>query len=98
MDLVIATEQGTVKRVTLDQFRKQSRGGGGVTAISVAEGDRVKAAVCAQPDQDVIIITERGAAIRFAGDEARAMGRTAKGVKGINLKEGDRVSALVVAK
>lgn len=98
MDLVIATEQGTVKRVTLDQFRKQSRSGAGVTAIAVSEGDRVRAVVCAQPDQDVIIVTERGMAIRFAGSEARAMGRTAKGVRGISLKQGDRVSALIVAK
>jgi len=97
MDLVIVTEQGTVKRVALDQFRKQSRAGGGVIAIGVAEGDRVKAATCAGPDQDVIIVTERGQAIRFAGSEARAMGRTAKGVKGLTLKQGDKVSAVLVA-
>ena len=97
MDLVIATEQGTVKRVSLEEFRKQSRGGSGVTAIGVEEGDRVKAAVCAKPEQDIIIITERGTSIRFAGQDARAMGRTAKGVKGITLKQGDKVCTIVAA-
>ena len=43
MDVVLVTKGGMVKRTSADDFRVQSRGGGGVGAVNVADGDEVAA-------------------------------------------------------
>jgi DNA gyrase subunit A len=98
MDLVTVTEKGMIKRTALDEFRAQSRGGGGVRAANLAADDRIVDAVAVSGNENVIVLTAQGTAIRFAADELRAMGRTASGVRGIRLAEGDRVVAVVAAK
>jgi len=45
MDVVIVTANGMVKRTSADEFRQQGRGGGGITAMGVADGDQVVGAV-----------------------------------------------------
>jgi len=94
MDVVLVTKNGMVKRTSVEEFRQQGRGGGGVAAITVADGDQVVGAV-ALSAQSVMIVTAGGRAIRFSVEELRAMGRTAQGVRGIRLAEGDRVVAVV---
>lgn len=93
MDIVLVSERGKVKKMTADQLRRQSRGGVGVTALGLAEGDRLAAVVAATENQDIVLLTQKGMAIRFASSEARAMGRTAAGVAGMNVREGDKVVA-----
>jgi len=95
MDVVIVTASGMVKRTSVDEFRQQGRGGGGIAAMGVAPGDRVVGAVKLQMEQSVMVVTQGGTAIRFAASELRSMGRTAQGVRGIRLKEGDKVVAVV---
>ena len=45
MDVVLVTKNGMVKRTNVEDFRKQSRGGGGVAAMGLAEGDGISVAV-----------------------------------------------------
>jgi len=93
MDIVLVSEGGKVKKMSVDQLRKQSRGGVGVTALGLAEGDKLAAAVTVSENQDIVILTQKGMAIRFASSDARPMGRTAAGVSGMSLREGDKVVA-----
>jgi DNA gyrase subunit A len=93
MDVVIVTANGMVKRTSADEFRQQGRGGGGITAMGVAPGDRVVAAVKLGTEQSVMVVTAGGTAIKFAASDLRSMGRGAQGVRGIRLKEGDKVVA-----
>lgn len=95
MDVVIVTASGMVKRTSVDEFRQQGRGGGGIAAMGVAPGDRVVGAVKLHMEQSVMVVTQSGTAIRFAASELRSMGRTAQGVRGIRLKDGDKVAAVV---
>jgi DNA gyrase subunit A len=94
MDVVLVSKNGMVKRTAVDEFRQQGRGGSGIAAMTVAEGDQVVGAVGLNA-QTVMIVTAGGRAIRFAAEELRQMGRAAQGVRGIRLNEGDRVVAVL---
>jgi DNA gyrase/topoisomerase IV subunit A len=94
MDVVLVTAKGMVKRTSVDEFRQQGRGGGGIAAMGVAPGDRVVGAVALGNALSVMVVTAGGTAIRFSASELRAMGRGAQGVRGIRLKDGDEVVAV----
>jgi DNA gyrase subunit A len=95
MDVVLVTEKGMVKRTDAEEFRQQGRGGGGITAMSLGEGDRVVAATKLSMEGSLMVVTSGGTAIRFAATELRSMGRTAQGVRAIRLKEGEKVVAVI---
>jgi DNA gyrase subunit A len=95
MDVVLVTANGMVKRTNADDFRQQGRGGGGITAMGVADGDKVVGAVKLGLEQSVMVVTAGGSAIKFAAGDLRSMGRTAQGVRGIRLKDGDKVVAVI---
>ena len=94
MDVVLVTANGMVKRTSVEEFRQQGRGGGGIAAMGVAPGDRVVGAVKLGMEQSLMVVTAGGTAIRFAASELRSMGRAAQGVRAVRLKEGDRVVAV----
>ncbi len=95
MDVVLVTKNGMVKKTSVDEFRKQGRGGGGVGAMSVADGDAVVDAVALGNAQGVMVVTAGGRAIHFSAADLRQMGRGAQGVRGIRLNDGDSVVAVV---
>ncbi len=95
MDVVLVTKNGMVKRTSADEFRLQGRGGGGVAAMSLAEGDAIVGAAPLSNASSVMVITKRGTAIRFSTDDIRQMGRGAQGTRAIRLQDGDEVIAVV---
>jgi DNA gyrase subunit A len=95
MDVVIVTANGMIKKTAAAEFRQQGRGGGGIAAMKVADGDRVVGAVAlGMSATTVMVVTAGGTAIRFAAADLRAMGRGASGVRAIRLKDGDKVVAV----
>jgi DNA gyrase subunit A len=95
MDVVIVTKNGMIKKTAADEFRQQGRGGGGIAAMNVGDGDCVAGAVAlGMGVSTVMVVTAGGTAIRFAAADLRAMGRGASGVRAIRLKEGDKVAAV----
>ena len=95
MDVVIVTAMGMVKRTSADEFRQQGRGGGGITAMGVAAGDKVVGVAKLASEQGVMVVTAGGTAIKFAASDLRQMGRGAQGVRAIRLKAGATVVAVV---
>ena len=93
VDLFFATQQGRVKRTSLDSFKNVHRAG--IIAINLNEGDRLIDVVHTTYDDHVLLATAQGMAIRFRADDARQMGRAAAGVKGVDLAKNDRVVGLV---
>jgi DNA gyrase subunit A len=92
--LFFATRQGTVKRVSLDQF--QSVRSSGLIAITLEDGDDLVWVKMSSGNDDAILVTRSGQAIRFKESDVRAMGRPAAGVIGIRLDPGDRVIAFEI--
>ena len=91
--LVLATQGGKIKRITLADF-VNAAAKGEVTAMGVDRGDELRWARLTQGDQEIIVVTKNGQAIRFSEQEVRPMGLAAAGVMAIKLAEGDQVVAM----
>lgn len=88
--ILMATQNGVVKKTVLSAFSNQRRKG--IRAIEIDENDELLAARMVSEEQNVMLFTHHGMAVRFDHNNVRPMGRTARGVKGVNLKkEGDKV-------
>ena len=87
--LFMATEMGTVKKTTLEEFENVRRSG--LIAIKLDKGDALRW-VCATTGTDEVLISSAlGQAIHFKESDVRSMGRSATGVRGIKLKKADAV-------
>jgi DNA gyrase subunit A len=91
--LVLATQGGKIKRITLADF-VNAAAKGEVTAMGVDRGDELRWARLTQGDQEIILITKNGQAIRFSEEEVRPMGLATAGVVAIKLAEGDQIVAM----
>jgi len=94
--VAIITEKGLGKRVDFDEFRPQSRAGGGLQLLKLLPGDRVACAVACKADEDLAIITSRGRVQRVPATAFARMGRPAKGDPQLDLI-GDEVVLRLVA-
>lgn len=92
--LVMVTRQGIIKRIQLNAYNTQRKGG--LIALELNEGDELAWVKMTDGNDDVIIATQKGMAIRFRETDVRPMGRQARGVKALSLKEGDSVVGMSV--
>jgi DNA gyrase subunit A len=95
--LVLATQQGSVKRVTLADLPGVS--GEPFVVIGVEDGDALGWAAVSTGDDEILLATAGGKAIRFKEDEVRAMGLPAGGVMGVKLSGAkDRVVDMAITR
>ncbi|WP_086975497.1 DNA gyrase subunit A [Archaeoglobus fulgidus] len=97
---VLITAEGYAKRMSLEEFRVQSRGGVGVIGASVSPGDEIAVfRICNSTDR-LLIFTNTGRAFWINAYEIPKMDRTARGTtlkRLIRLENGEKVvSALGV--
>jgi len=92
--LMMATEQGTIKKTVLSAYGNVRKGG--INAINLNSGDKLIAVKMTDGGNDIVIGTHNGFAIRFNEKDVRDMGRTATGVRGVKLSKGDKVVGLLV--
>jgi DNA gyrase subunit A len=92
--LVMCTEQGTIKKTTLEAFSRPRQAG--INAITINDGDRLLDVALTSGNDDIILALQSGMAIRFNEERVRPMGRNAAGVRGVTLAhEEDRVVGMV---
>ncbi|MCU0412989.1 MAG: DNA gyrase subunit A, partial [Ignavibacteriaceae bacterium] len=94
--LIMATEQGTVKKTVLSAYGNVRKGG--INAINLKKNDRLIEVKMTDGSNDIMIGTRNGFAVRFHEKDARDMGRTATGVRGVRLGKGDKAVGLLVIK
>jgi DNA gyrase subunit A len=87
--LVLATKNGFVKKTDIMEYENIRRGG--LTAVTLRDGDELVGVRSTDGSLDVILVTKRGMSIRFNESDVRPMGRIAMGVTGMRLSEGDSV-------
>jgi DNA gyrase subunit A len=92
--VIMCTEQGIVKKTTLEAYSRPRKAG--IRAININDGDRLIDSKITSGDHEIVIGTNEGKAIRFHESQIRPMGRTAAGVKGISMDEGVKVVDMVV--
>ncbi len=95
-NIVMVTQNGTIKKTVLSAYANVRRGG--INAINIAKGDRLIEVKLTDGNNDIIIGTRKGMAIRFKETDVRPMGRTATGVRGIRLGKDDIVIGLIVVR
>jgi len=87
--LVVMTEDDYVKRMPVDAFGPQGRGGKGIIGADVKEGDRVASVFRANSHDYLLCFTTAGNVYRLKTYEIPEMGRTARGKSAVNVLELD---------
>ena len=96
--VVALTHFGYIKRMPVDTYKSQRRGGKGITGISTREDDFVKEIFTASTHDTILFFTNKGKMYRLRGFEIPEAGRTARGtaiVNLLNLDAGEKVSAVI---
>ena len=76
---------GYIKRLNLNTYRQQKRGGRGVTGMTTRDEDFVEQMFVATTHDYLLIFTSRGRAFRLKVHEVPEVGRTARGSALVNL-------------
>ncbi|MFL5383590.1 MAG: DNA gyrase subunit A [Longimicrobiaceae bacterium] len=92
-ELVLVTERGWVRRLSLDELQPQGRGGLGTVLLSPAKdtGD-VAAAREVHPGEDLMAVTGGGRAVRVKVESIEKTGRAGTPEKVVTLTGGERVA------
>ena len=96
--VVALTHFGYIKRMPIDTYRSQKRGGKGITGIATREEDFVKQIFTASTHDTILFFTNKGKLYKLRGYEIPEAGRTAKGtaiVNLLNLDAGEKISAVI---
>ncbi|HKB87203.1 MAG TPA: DNA gyrase subunit A [Ignavibacteriaceae bacterium] len=94
--LLMATQQGTIKKTVLSAYGNVRKGG--INAINIVKNDRLISVKMTDGNNDIVLGTRNGFAVRFTEKDVREMGRVATGVRGIRLAKGDLVVGQLVIK
>ncbi|OGC03413.1 DNA gyrase subunit A [candidate division WOR-1 bacterium RIFOXYA12_FULL_43_27] len=90
--LMMATQNGLIKKVTLEDFANIRRSG--IIAIKLKDKDELGWVKETQGKDELILGAQSGLMIRFKEGNVRPMGRAASGVRGIRLAKGDQVVSM----
>ncbi|MBR2377157.1 MAG: DNA gyrase subunit A [Clostridia bacterium] len=101
-DVVISmTNLGYVKRLPVNEYKSQHRGGKGITGHKPKEEDFVKNMFISSTHDDIMFFTSMGKVYRIKGYEIPEAQRTARGRAIVNLLplvEGEKVNAIIPVK
>ena len=95
------SNQGYIKRMPVDTYRTQSRGGRGVNAQNLKEEDYVKSLNIASTHEHILFFTDIGKVHHRKGYQIPEAGRTARGTAMVNvlpLEPEERVTAMVTTR
>ena len=95
------SKEGYIKRMPVDTYRTQSRGGRGVNAQNLKEEDYVKSLNIASTHDHILFFTDNGKVHHRKGYQIPEAGRTARGTAIINvlpLDPGESVTAMVITR
>ena len=96
--VITLTHFGYIKRLPIDTYRSQKRGGKGITGMTTREDDFVKQIFIASTHDTILFFTNKGKLYKLRGYEIPEAGRTAKGTAIVNLLSldpGEKVSAVI---
>ena len=98
---ITLTHLGYIKRVPVDTYKSQKRGGKGVTGITTRENDFVKNLIMTSTHDYLMFFTNTGKAHKIKAYEIPEATRTAKGTPVVNflsLMQRERVTAVIPIK
>ena len=96
--VIAMTNLGYIKRMTVDNFKAQNRGGKGIKGMNTIEDDYIEDLLMTSTKQHIMFFTNFGRVYRMKAYEIPEAGRTARGTAMINLLQlnpGEKVSAII---
>ena len=96
--IITMTRDGYVKRLPIDTYRTQNRGGKGVLGLTTKEEDNVEHLFVANTHSYLLVFTDKGKVYRLRTHEVPAASRTARGTNIINLvsiESGEQITAVL---
>ena len=99
--VIAMSSLGYVKRMTVDNFKSQHRGGRGIKGMSTIEDDYIEDLLMTTTHHYVMFFTNFGRVYRMKAYEIPESGRTSRGVAIINLLQlnpGEKISAIIPIK
>ncbi len=96
--VIALTHFGYIKRMPVDTYRSQKRGGKGITGIATKEEDFVKEIFIASTHDIILFFSNKGKLYRLKGYDIPEAGRTAKGTAIVNLLSldaGEKISTII---
>jgi len=97
-NVITMSELGYIKRMTLDNFKEQNRGGKGIKGMNTINNDNIKRLFMMTSHSTILFFTNFGRMYRMKCYEIPEAGRTARGTAIINLLElqpGERVTSTI---
>ncbi|MBE6034335.1 MAG: DNA gyrase subunit A [Clostridiales bacterium] len=98
---ITLTHLGYIKRVSVDNYKTQKRGGKGITGLTTRENDFVKDMIMTSTHDTLMFFTNTGKAHKLKAYEIPEAGRTAKGMPAVNflnLMQRERITAVIPIK
>ncbi|MDO4617610.1 MAG: DNA gyrase subunit A [Lachnospiraceae bacterium] len=98
--VIAMTRKGYIKRMTIDNFRSQNRGGRGIKGMQTIEDDYIDELLMSNTHNYLMFFTNTGKVYRIKVYEIPEAGRTARGTAIVNLLQlqpGESITAVVSA-
>ena len=99
--IIAMSELGYIKRMTIDNFKSQHRGGKGIKGMNTIEDDYIEDLLMTTTHHYVMFFTNMGRVYRLKAFEIPEGSRTSRGVAIVNLLQlnpGEKISALIPVK
>ncbi len=99
--VIALTHFGYIKRMPLDTYKSQRRGGKGITGITTREEDFVKQIFTASTHDIILFFSNTGKLYKLKGYEVPEAGRTTRGTAIVNLLSlsgGEKITAVIPIK
>ncbi len=96
--MLVMTRDGYIKRLPVDTFKVQGRGGKGVIGLSTKEEDTVEFMFTTMTHNDILLFTTRGRVFQLKAHEVPQSTRTAKGQNIVNflqLTSSEKITAIL---
>ena len=96
--VVTLSHFGYIKRMPVDTYKSQRRGGKGITGVTTKEDDFVKQIFTASTHDTILFFSNKGKLYYLKGYQIPEAGRTAKGTAIVNLlrlDNGEKISAVI---
>ena len=99
--VIARTNLGYIKRMTVDNFKSQNRGGKGIKGMQTIDDDYIVDLLMTSTHHYLMFLTNMGKAYRLKAYQIPEAGRTARGTAIINLMQlqpGEKISAVIPVK
>lgn len=96
--LITLTKEGYIKRLPIDTYKVQNRGGKGIAAGNTKEGDFIKKIITTNTHEDLLFFTSMGKVYSLEAYKIPEGSRTSRGqaiINILNLESGEKITEMV---